>query len=139
MRWWRPDGGHGEWRRAVAAAWTDVVVAAVPRAAGVLRARIATGARPRVRAHGPGAGARRRAGDRAGEGSGLAVHSLPRADPAASVLRAPVVAGRGGRGGRGGWPAGAGGRARAGSGAGRARGPAWRAAALACVLICLGF
>src|SRR5450432_929971 len=93
MRWWRPDGGHGEWRRAVAGAWTDVVVAAVPRAAGVLRARIATGARPRVRAHEPGAGARRRAGDRAVEGSGLAVHSLPRADPAASVLRAPVVAG----------------------------------------------
>src|SRR6266540_4103824 len=76
----------------------DVVVAAVHRAARVVRRRLAAETGTDLRACRAGRRARGRAGAGAREGTGIALLALPRADPRQGPLRAPVAPRREGDG-----------------------------------------
>ena len=68
------------------------MVAAVHRAARVVRGRLTAAAWAQLRSPRPGGRARRRAGHRDREGAGLALHALPRPDPVQGAERAAVAA-----------------------------------------------
>ncbi len=74
------------------------MVAAVHRAARVVRRRLAAETGTHLRACRPGRRARGRAGVGAREGTGIALLALPRADPRQGPLRAPVAPRREGDG-----------------------------------------